>query len=123
MYYNIRMGTQTIFNPKDNSTKEKFASFEYVNGCYQRDKKNLDQTFDFLGESEEIKSAYTLSRNSLKQAHKSLSNSELKQAFSEGFISHEQVKQFTQSKHMLEMESQREKSLGKSHQAGKGRQL
>jgi hypothetical protein len=111
------MATDTIFNPKDDTLKERFNSFEYVNACYMRDKANLDKTGDFLGESEEIKEAFTLSRNSLKQAHKSISDSELKQAFSEGLIDNAQVKNFKQSKNILEMENRREASLENKYQS------
>ncbi|CAC9621540.1 hypothetical protein [uncultured Gammaproteobacteria bacterium] len=117
------MATETIFNPQGDSIQEKFKSFEYVNRCYVRDKENLNKTADFLGESKEIKSAYTLSRNSLKQAHESLDDSELKQAFENGTISNEQVRDFKQSQHMLEMESKRESSLDKSHKTGKSHQI
>ncbi|CAC9623933.1 hypothetical protein [uncultured Gammaproteobacteria bacterium] len=115
------MATETIFNPKDNTTKEKFTSFEYVNSCYVRDRENLNKNVDFLGESKEVKQSYAISKNSLKQAHQSIHDDELKRALNDGAISREQVRNFKQSQHMLEMENKRESSLGKSRETGRSR--
>ncbi|WP_201339613.1 hypothetical protein [Isorropodon fossajaponicum symbiont] len=49
------MATETVFNPKDNTTKEKFTSFKYVNSCYVQDRENLNKNTDFLGERKEAK--------------------------------------------------------------------
>jgi hypothetical protein len=117
------MATDTIFNPKDGTLKERFNSFEYVNACYMRDKANLGKTNDFLGDTDEIKEAFDLSRNSLKQAHKSFTESELKQAYSEGLINNEQIKEFKKSKHLIEMEDRKKSSLEKKHQSKYSHQI
>jgi hypothetical protein len=71
----------------------------------------LGKTNDFLGDIDEIKEAFNISRESLKQAHKSFTESELKQAYSEGLINNEQIKEFKQSKHLLEIETKNKSSI------------
>ena len=110
------MATDTIFNPKDDTLKERFSSFEYVNTCYNRDKENYQKHGDFLGETGEIKQAYTISKHSLQQAHQSISEEELKNGYNNGLLNNEQIKEFKQSKNMLEMETKREDSLSNSSQ-------
>ncbi len=117
------MTTETIFNPKDETIKERFDAFEYVNKCYKRDKENLNSTTNFLGEKDEIKEAYQISRNSLKQAHHSISEDDLKKAYNNGLLNNEQIKNFKQSKNLLEAENQQETILDKKHQSESGHQL
>jgi Na+/phosphate symporter len=98
------MQRATLFNPIDDSLETKVKSVRDVQKAYLGIKASLEYSKvkgynQALGTKEELDKAYILTKDSFKQAVKSMSDSDLKKARSEKLISTEEFQKLSVEKH------------------------
>jgi hypothetical protein len=112
------MQTASIYNPQDNSLemrvqalKETKLALSSVEACLKHIKiKGYDSV---LGTKEELQQAYTISKNSYKQAVKSLSHADLAKAKDKKLLSSNEYAKLTVSNDRAKIQNARDNN--KSH--------
>ena len=98
------MQRATLFNPIDNSLETKVKSVRDVQKAYLNVKASLEYSKlhgynQSLGTKEELDKAFTLSKNSYKDAVKSLSEGDLKKAKRENLLTTQEFQKLSVEKH------------------------
>lgn len=117
---------ETLFNPRDDSLTEKVNAYYSVCRDYARVQASLKQTkqgknTDFIGEHDEVVSAYELISQSLHQANSKVSQSDLKQAKDKGLLNDNQLMEIIQVQRLQEMDSKRQNKNSDSHSSSQRR--
>ena len=105
--------SESIFNPLDNSLAERVRAYYSVCQAFSHSHSSLKQTertgeISYLGEKEEVTSGFRIINQSLSQANKKVSQSDLQQANTKGLLSDEQMLEIVQIRRSQEMATNRE---------------
>lgn len=108
--------TATLFNPIDNSLKTKVKSVREVEKSYLEIKACLEYSKangfnQALGTKEELDKAFILSKNSYKDAVKSLSEGDLKKAKRENLLTTEEFQKLSVEKHKAKVKEIRSNQM------------
>jgi len=116
------MQTATIYNPQDNSLETKIQALKETKLALSNAEACLKHTNDkgcnsVIGTKEEILQAHTISKNSYKQAVKSLSRVDLVKAKEQKLLSSNEYSKLTISKDKAKIQNIRDskKSYGKNN--------
>ena len=105
--------SESLFNPQDDSLSEKVNAYYTVCQDFSRVQASLKQTkrsknTDFIGDHDEVVSAYNIISQSLIQASSEVSKSDLLEAKKQGLLSDNQVAEITQTQHQHEISNIRQ---------------
>lgn len=115
MEYNASMSqAETIFNPLDNSLKERVRAYYSVSQAFQLSAAT-QKPKDYIGDKTEVDTAFNVLLSSFADAKKSVSNADLKTAKEDGYLDDEQLKKIVQANRAHEMATRRATTLD-SHQ-------
>ncbi len=118
------MQNATLFNPIDDSLEAKVKIVREVQRSFQNIKTSIELSKrngfnQSLGTEDELKDAFKITQSSYKQAVKSLSNGELKQAREKQLLTVEEFQKISVEKHKSKVQTicgeQKNKSYSKDH--------
>jgi len=118
------MQNATLFNPIDDSLEAKVKIVREVQRSYQNIKASIELSKrngfnQSLGTEDELKDAFKITQSSYKQAVKSLSSGELKQAREKQLLTVEEFQKISVEKHKSKVQTirgdQKNKSYSKDH--------
>lgn len=107
MEYNASMSqAETIFNPRDNSLKERVRAYYSVSQAFQLSAAS-QKPKGYIGDKTEVDTAFKVLLSSFTDAKKSVSNADLKTAKEDGYLNDEQLKKIVQANRAHEMATRR----------------
>lgn len=104
---------ETLFNPRDDSLAEKVKAYYDVCRDYHRVQASLKHTkqgkhTDYIGDHDEVVTAYDMISNSLSLASTQVSSAELQKAKDQGYISEKQLVEIVQTQRQSKMQHNRQ---------------